>query len=105
MSRRSLVGLWITLLLGLVLLASGCARRARVVVYASTAPPPPVVETITVAPGPNYVWVPGYHAWNGSGYVWTSGRWELRPAGRRAWVPGHWNHGGRGWYWVEGHWR
>jgi len=79
--------------------------RVRAAVYVPTGPPPPVAEVVTVTPGPGYVWVPGYHQWNGSAYVWVSGRWEIGPNPRARWVGGHWQHSGRGWYWVPGHWR
>ena|SRR5690349_18894827 len=95
----------LTLSLGLALVGSACGPHEGVRVYVPAAPPPRVAESITVAPGPEYLWVPGYHVWNGSAYIWTPGRWERRPANRRAWVPGHWNHDRHGWYWVEGHWR
>jgi len=39
------------------------ARSANVVV--PQAPPPPQVEVVPVAPGPNYYWVPGYWYWGG----------------------------------------
>ena len=84
---------------------AGCGEPHRNVVYVPTGPPPLVVENRVVAPGPGYVWVQGYHAWNGNAYVWTPGRWERLPEGRRGWVPGHWVHTRHGWYWVEGHWR
>jgi len=74
-------------------------------VYVRVGPPAPLVEARVVAPGPGYVWIPGYHVWNGAAYVWTPGRWE-RPARARArWVPGHWVRDRHGWYFVEGRWR
>src|SRR5579862_127701 len=59
------------------------------VVYESPPPPPPapVVEEVAVAPGPEYVWVPGYHRWSGREYVWVRGRYERRPHNRARWVP------------------
>jgi hypothetical protein len=105
MSNPKTASLFATLVFGLIMTTSACAPRGRVAVYVPSPPPPPVRETIAVAPGPAYVWIPGYHMWNGSVYVWTPGRWELRPTRRHAWVPGHWKHDRRGWYWVEGHWR
>ncbi|HKC25682.1 MAG TPA: hypothetical protein VKF32_13110 [Thermoanaerobaculia bacterium] len=79
---------------------------ARVRVYVNVAPPAPIVEVHPAAPGPRHIWIDGYHAWNGTAYVWTPGRWDLPPRERARWVPGHWRHHGRhGWYWVEGHWR
>jgi len=79
------------------------ARRARV--YVRVAPPAPVAEVRTVAPGPRHVWVPGFYLWNGTAYSWTAGRWAVPPRARAVWVPGHWVHAHRGWYFVEGHWR
>jgi hypothetical protein len=73
-------------------------------VYVRVGPPVPVIETRVVAPGPDFVWVPGYHAWNAA-YIWVPGRWERPPRERAVWVPAHWQHERYGWYLVEGHWR
>ena len=92
--------------LALTFFLAACGEpRHRNVVYVPVAPPPLVVENRAVAPGPGFVWIRGYHVWNGNAYVWTPGRWERVPNGRRDWVPGHWVHARHGWYWVEGHWR
>jgi len=83
-----------------------CAAPARGRLYVRVGPPAPIVETRIVAPGPGYVWIPGYHSWNGAAYVWVPGRWDRPPRARARWVPGRWvNEGRRGWYFVEGHWR
>jgi len=74
-------------------------------VYVKVAPPTPVVEVRVAAPGPNYIWVGGFHKWNGTAYVWVPGRWALPPHGRTVWVVGHWKHSHHGYYWVDGHWR
>jgi WXXGXW repeat (2 copies) len=66
---------------------------------------PPVAEAAIPSPGPGYIWLPGYHSWNGVSYIWVPGRWEIRPQGRHDWVPGHWNHNRHGWFWIKGHWR
>ena len=106
MQNRSNTRWLVTLAFGTVLMCSACGGHHAVVVgYASTPPPPLVVESVTGSPGSGYVWVQGYHTWNGSSYVWVPGRWVLPPHGRRGWAPGHWRHNGRGWYWVDGHWR
>lgn len=91
---------------------SGCAHseprhrvRAREVVV-TQPPPPPQSEVIPPAPGPNYVWVPGYWAWDGKRrYVWQSGHYEARPTERSAYEPGHWERSRNGWVWQPGHWR
>ncbi len=85
-------------------LATGACAPGRL--YVRIAPPVPLVEARIVAPGPDYVWIPGYHRWDGRAYVWVAGSWALPPVHYHAWVTGHWVHrGNRGWYWVDGHWR
>lgn len=79
------------------------ASAARV--YVSVAPPAPIAEVRVVAPGPGYVWVGGFHRWDGKAYAWVPGRWALPPHGHAAWVAGHWKHHAHGWYWVDGHWK
>jgi hypothetical protein len=79
--------------------------RAAVHVYVGAAPPPVVVEVRPRVPGTGYVWIGGFHRWDGRAYVWVPGRWALPPKHRTVWVPGHWKTHPRGWYWVEGHWR
>jgi len=69
------------------------------------APPAPIVERRPVAPGPRYVWIAGYHRWDGRAYVWVPGRWELPPRPHARWVAHHWAHRHGGWVLVEGHWR
>ena len=95
----------VLLLSATVGVAPACAAsRSRV--YVRVGPPAPIVETRIVAPGPGYVWIPGYHRWSGSAYLWMPGRWDRPPRARAVWVPGRWVHAGRrGWYFAEGHWR
>jgi|SRR5580658_3836140 hypothetical protein len=40
-------------------------------VVVRVAPPHPLVEERVIAPGPGYVWIAGYHRWDGAAYVWT----------------------------------
>jgi len=83
---------------------SACASpRGRL--YVRVGPPAPIVETRVVAPGPGYVWLPGFYSWNGAAYVWVPGRWERPLRERAVWVPGRWVRERRGWYYIEGHWR
>ena len=92
-----------TLLLGATL-AVGAAEAQ---VYVRIGPPPRAPrEVVPVRPGPRYVWVAGYHGWDGARYVWQPGAWVLPPEPHRShWIPGHWRNSPRGYYWVEGHWR
>ena len=120
-------------LVGLVVFAVGCVERRVVYVPAyqispaysypaspgpasstnpppannavvTQAPPPAQLEAVPAAPGPEYVWTPGYWSWNG-GWVWIGGSWLIRPHPSAVWVGGHWGRRGRGWVWMGGHWR
>ncbi|MFI5181397.1 MAG: YXWGXW repeat-containing protein [Thermoanaerobaculia bacterium] len=99
-----LIGVMLVTSLGMMTLA-GCVVAPPGAVYVRMAPPPPMVETIGVAPGAGYVWIGGHHAWRGEAYVWVPGRWELRPHEHDRWVPGRWRHNREGWFWVEGRWK
>jgi outer membrane lipoprotein SlyB len=68
------------------------------------APPPPLAQTVVVAPGPGYIWVGGEWFWN-SGWVWRAGYWAYPPYPRAVWVPAYWHRGPHGWYCRPGHWR
>jgi YXWGXW repeat-containing protein len=103
MPGRVLRGVFSAVLLSALLAAVPASAAARV--YVRVAPPARVVEVRPAAPGPRYIWVEGFHRWDGHAYAWVPGRWALPPKGRAAWVPGHWAHGSRGWFFVEGHWR
>jgi hypothetical protein len=91
------------LLLSGVLAVGPASASTRI--YVKIGPPAPIVETRVAAPGPGYIWVAGYHTWDGGRYVWVPGRWSRPPRAHVAWHPGHWAHEHRGYYWVEGRWR
>ena len=89
-----------------ITLGVSCASPApRGRFYVPVGPPAPLADVRVVAPGPNYVWVPGYHRWDGAAYAWVPGAWQLPPQPRAMWVPGHWAHERHGWFFVQGHWR
>src|SRR5262245_21780281 len=64
--------------------------ETRRVVYVDVAPPEPVVEVVSSAPGAGYVWIPGYYRYDRGTYLWVGGRWEFPPSGRRVWMTGRW---------------
>src|SRR6185295_13739511 len=41
-------------------------------------PPPPQVEVLPVAPGPDYLWAPGYWSWYGGAWIWVGGGYYPR---------------------------
>lgn len=81
------------------------AAHAQVVVR--IGPPPPQREIVPPPPHehPGWVWVAGFHRWDGAHYVWVPGHYAEPPRPHARWVAGHWAHRGGGWVWVEGHWR
>jgi hypothetical protein len=83
------------------------AVEGEVVVEESPPPPPPPVEVEVPPPSPGveYVWVGGYHRWEGRRYIWVRGRYERRPHAAARWEPAHWEGRGRGHVFVEGRWR
>jgi len=68
-------------------------------------PPPPVYEQPGPPPDRGYVWIAGYHRYEGDHYVWTPGHYERPPRPRAHWVAHHWVHRHGEWVLVEGHWR
>jgi hypothetical protein len=67
-------------------------------------PPPPRQETITVAPSPQTVWVPGAWERTPDTWLWTTGRWVTPPFRRAYWATGYWQHLGGRYQWLPGHW-
>jgi hypothetical protein len=60
------------------------AAQAQVVVRLGP-PPPRHVENVPARPigHPAWVWVPGFHRWDGRSYVWVPGHY-VEPPPRRA---------------------
>jgi hypothetical protein len=90
-------------------LFSGCVERTTYVarpgeVIVHEAPPPPQYEVIVAAPGPEFIWVPGFWAWRDR-WVWVPGHHVIRPHARAVWVPDRWVRRGHGYVHVTGHWR
>lgn len=72
--------------------------------YADQPPPPPYAESVGPAPGPGWVYVPGYWTWTGRRYVWVDGNWRRPPRQGHIWVSGAWvAHSGRYRY-LPGRW-
>jgi hypothetical protein len=50
-------------------------------------PPPALAETIpTPPPAANAIWAPGYWLYDGRGYSWSPGHWEIPPPYAHAYV-------------------
>jgi hypothetical protein len=71
-----------------------------------TGPPPPdVVETVTVAPGPGYVWIGGSYWWGPRGWEWRYGRWGRPPRRGVVWYGPRYEFRGGRHVWIRGGWR
>ncbi len=104
------------------MLASGCVVREEVryrnppppVVVGEPPPggevvvaepsPAPLVESVTIAPDPTYVWVGGVWVWRG-GWVWQPGHWAHPPRHGAVWIAPHYVYRGGRHYWVRGYWK
>ena len=51
-------------------------QSAYVAGETGTLPPPPLHETVVMAPGPDYVWVGGSWLWLGDRWGWHGGYWH-----------------------------
>ena len=110
-------------LLGLAVasLTSGCVYRERVVyrqpagqvvptapagteVVVQGPPPAPLVETVTVAPAPGFVWIGGGWVWRG-GWVWERGHWARPVRVGAVWVPHRYEYRGGVHVFIRGGWR
>jgi hypothetical protein len=79
------------------------ASFAQVVIR--IGPPAPIVEVRPAPPERGFVWVDGYHRWDGARYVWVPGHWDRPPHPGARWVAHHWVRRHGEWVLIEGHWR
>jgi hypothetical protein len=93
----------IALALLLALCLAPAASMAQVVIR--VGPPAPVAERPGPPPERGFVWIAGYHRWDGAQYVWVPGHYERVPHPGARWVAHKWVHHHDGWVLVEGHWR
>ena len=57
----------------LALFLAPAVSFAQVGVVVRVGPPAPIVEHYGPPPHPGYVWISGYHRWDGQRYVWVHG--------------------------------
>lgn len=67
-------------------------------------PPAARWERIPPAPGPYYVWEPGFWSWNGGGYYWVPGHYVYPPHHHARWAPGYWQPQNGIYIFIGGHW-
>lgn len=92
------------LTLAAALFVAPAMSSAATFISVGFAPPPLPVYAQPVAPGPDFMWIPGYWAWNGVGYYWVPGTWVLAPYVGALWTPGWWGWSGGAYIWHPGYW-
>jgi hypothetical protein len=77
---------------------------AGVFLSINVAPPPLPVYVQPIAPGPNFIWAPGYWAYDEEGYYWVPGTWVRAPQVGLLWTPGYWGWQDGFYVWHAGYW-
>jgi hypothetical protein len=68
-------------------------------------PPPPLPEyDQPPCPGDDYLWTPGYWAYDPSGYYWVPGAWVEAPYQGALWTPGYWGYNNGRYAFYHGYW-
>ena len=71
----------------------------------SEEPPPPLpVYEQPPIPAPDYIWTPGYWAWNTYDYYWVPGTWAPPPQPGLLWTPAYWAFVGGAYFFHQGFW-
>jgi hypothetical protein len=89
-----------------VLLTLSAVSFAQVGVAITFGPPPLPVYEQPLCPEEDYIWTPGYWAYDydEGDYYWVPGTWVLAPEVGFFWTPGYWGWGGEGFIFHEGYW-
>ena len=94
------------LLLAISSLAVPLVASAEVSVGVSVAigPPPLPYYPQPFAPGPGYIWTPGFWDYGPDGYYWVPGTWVFAPRVGFLWTPGFWGWRAGYYWWHPGYW-
>jgi hypothetical protein len=97
---------WIAGLFAAAVFSSAAYGQVNLSFGIEIAPPPPRVEIVPPS-RPDFVWTPGYWAWDHGRHVWIEGRWIAARRGEM-WVPERWvefrEQRGVHWHFEPGHW-
>jgi hypothetical protein len=93
-------------LLAVAMVALPAASYAQFSIGISINVEPPALPVYVQppCPQPNFMWTPGYWAWDpdSSGYFWVPGTWVEAPTPGYLWTPGYWGWGDGGVYVFHG---
>jgi hypothetical protein len=108
--RKAYLFAFLVFALGLCFAVLPTIASAQVAVGISVRIGPPALPVYAqpICPGPDYIWVPGYWAWDQDGdeYYWVPGTWVLAPEPGYYWTPGWWGFDADGddYVWHPGYW-
>lgn len=90
----------------LVAMASAVASFGQVAISITIAPPQLPVYEQPLCPAENYIWIPGYWAWDldDGDYYWVPGTWVLPPEVGLLWTPPYWAWVDTGFVFYDGFW-
>jgi hypothetical protein len=96
----------IRIFLAALLLSLPLSSNAGVFVSVTIAPPPLLVYEQPPPPAQDYIWIPGYWAWDEEyeDYYWVPGTWVIAPRPRYYWTPGYWAWIDYAYVWHPGYW-
>jgi hypothetical protein len=102
---RIKVGLWVVLF-AIMLVTTSATSVAQVRISVSFGPPPLPVYEQPVCPGEDYIWTPGYWAWDDDfgDYYWVPGTWVLAPEPGFLWTPPYWAWADGAYVFHDGYW-
>lgn len=89
-----------------LLSAAPAAAQVSIGISVRIAPPPLPVYEQPPLPGPDYVWTPGYWAWDdlAGNYYWVPGVWMLAPRPGLLWTPPWWGWQDGAYIFHSGYW-
>ncbi|HXZ79086.1 MAG TPA: YXWGXW repeat-containing protein [Terriglobales bacterium] len=95
-----------SLLLLLVILILSAASFGQIAISVRFAPPALPVYEQPVCPGEDYIWTPGYWAFDSviGDYYWVPGTWVLAPQVGYLWTPPWWEWNGAAYIFHDGYW-
>ena len=93
-----------SLMFVLVTLSVSAASSGQIFLSVTIGPPPLPVYEQPLCPGEGYIFVPGYWAWNPTGYYWVHATWVLAPEPGLLWTPGYWAFENAAYDWYPGYW-
>jgi hypothetical protein len=92
----------------MLVLPPAAHARVDIGIGISVGIPPPALPVYAqpMAPGPGYIWTPGYWAWDPGygGYYWVPGTWIMPPQIGLLWTPGWWGWSDGFYRWHAGYW-